>query len=617
MIASLSKYFMNIPEDEKVLNHSIICRYDNEVIFPKFMENTSRIDYRTLFETIFDNESENAYHIDFLSDKWDFYPLVKNGNVSALRINFSEITNINFTLYLKYYAIYLLAIRNKPSSVCLKIRQMIKIFKDISFVETFDISSTFKIIKESDRANSYKISILSNLLDFISFIKDNFGVDYNVDIVKFENDLNGIVADENRYPLIPWEYFNKMMDAALHVMSDENMPLMDRITACALIIQMQSGLRTVDLISLEMDDLVIEKDGEDCVYFINYYQNKTSKMDQDNYMLIDVSESCGRAFEKARELRIKPLDEKDRKLLITKKGKGFSSSNYMRLYHGFMVKYLGDEIYKPWENIEKRKLRVNKYGIPWYYEDELVEAYVPYPHSFRVNICTMITESNMYTRKYCMKHLGHLSDPMDNYYVRPKDRTSEINKKISSIVGNMVRYDVAPLGGRNDGENITKNIQDYLKNGGTKAIEKKILTLSDEDLIRKLGGRLSFNPVAGGCCIKVGDNTKCNLYGNDNNINCAYGQCENLYYFFFNLPETLASFRMAVNAYTLALMKNMNKQAEKSNKSARNLASKLNNEVKQLNTVKHMIDGFDEKYPNLVPYLSKIEDIEKEIKSWL
>ena len=136
MIASLSKYFMNIPEDEKVLNHSIICRYDNEVIFPKFMENTSRIDYRTLFETIFDNESENAYHIDFLSDKWDFYPLVKNGNVSALRINFSEITNKNFTLYLKYYAIYLLAIRNKPSSVCLKIRQMIKIFKDISFVET-------------------------------------------------------------------------------------------------------------------------------------------------------------------------------------------------------------------------------------------------------------------------------------------------------------------------------------------------------------------------------------------------------------------------------------------------------------------------------------------------
>ena len=64
-------------------------------------------------------------------------------------------------------------------------------------------------------------------------------------------------------------------------------------------------------------------------------------------------------------------------------------------------------------------------------------------------------------------------------------------------------------------------------------------------------------------------------------------------------------------------MKDMNKQAEKSNKSARNLASKLKHEVKQLNTVKHMIDGFDEKYPNLVPYISKIEDIEKEIKSWL
>ena len=95
MIASLSKYFMNIPEDEKVLNHSIICRCDNEVIFPKFMENTSRIDYRTLFETIFDNESENAYHIDFLSDKWDFYPLklrkskcgwgyLKDGNMAIM-----------------------------------------------------------------------------------------------------------------------------------------------------------------------------------------------------------------------------------------------------------------------------------------------------------------------------------------------------------------------------------------------------------------------------------------------------------------------------------------------------------------------------------------------------
>lgn len=620
MIAAFKKYISNIPTDNNSKDDdfpSLFPELDNNVPLPKFMSYDTGVDYLTLLNTIFCEEKNDGYQIDFNADVWDFAPFVKNGNKSLLIFDLSNFSNRKIATYLKYYALYLLSLRVKPSTVCLKMRQLKKLLLNEMFIETIDLKAKFHSIISQNHAETYILSIADTFIDFFIFIDDNYDIDFKVDFDELRNEMKSITTYENKYPLIPWDYYNKMMEIAQEVQVDETKPIIDRITACALVIQMQSGLRTSDLLSLKTDDLIKSKDGDDTVYFLNYYQNKISKSDNDCYLEIDVSQECGKAFELARALRFTPKQEDNKFLFINKKGDKIEYSTYQRFYHRFMVKYLKEEIVKPWENIEKRKLRVREDGKVCQSGDEQMEAYVPYPHSFRVNICTMITESHMYTRKYCMKHLGHLSAPLDDYYCRPKDRTPEINKQIANIVGNMVRHDVSPIGGRNDGEIMTKNIQQFLDANGEEVIDKHILPLTDEELVEKLGGRLTFNPVAGGCCIKVGTNSQCNLYGNDNNVNCAYGQCENVYYFYFNLPETMSSFRMTVNAYNLAAMKKMTRQMEKTNRTARNLASRIAKELDQLETVKDKIDGFTDKYPKLKPYINDIETIRKEIEIWL
>lgn len=621
MIAGLNKYFVNIPTNNlpKADNYpTLFPELDNDdAPLPKFMSDDTGIDYLTLLNTIFGEENDDGYHIDFNADKWDFAPFVKNGNKSALYFDLSKVYNKNIATYLKYYSLYLLSLRVKPSSVCLKIRQLRKLLMSEMFIESLDVKAKCRSIMTENNVETYIISILETFIDFCIFLTDNFDIDFKVDFDEMINEMKSITTYENKYPLIPWEYFNKMMKVAQEVQVDENKPIIDRIIACALVIQMQSGLRTTDLLSLKIDDLIISKDGDDTVFFLNFYQNKTSKFENESYLEIDVSKECGKAFEMAQNLRFKPKQEYSKFLFILKNGNKVEHASYYRLYHHFMVTYLKDEIIKPWENIEKRKLRVTDDGKACNIAEKQMEAYVPYPHSFRVNICTMITESHMYTRKYCMKHLGHLSAPLDDYYCRPKDRTPEINRQIADIVGNMVRHDVSPIGGRNDGDIMTKNIQKFLGDNGKDVIDKHILPLTDEELVEKLGGRLTFNPVAGGCCIKVGTNSQCNLYGNDNSVNCAYGQCENVYYFFFNLPETVATFRMTVNAYNVSAMKKMTRQMEKTNRSARNLASRIAKELEQLELVKDRIDGFTEKYPQLTPYINDINVIRKEIEIWL
>ena len=91
MIAALNNYFYNIPcnmihSDSALMKGPDIAQAENAVVLPRFLVGRDSEQYERILNTIFVSSTEDSGKIDFESDSWDFYPLVKDGIKHLLKI---------------------------------------------------------------------------------------------------------------------------------------------------------------------------------------------------------------------------------------------------------------------------------------------------------------------------------------------------------------------------------------------------------------------------------------------------------------------------------------------------------------------------------------------------
>lgn len=554
-----------------------------------------------------------SFPFNFTQNEWNFRPLVKYLNKSAMILNFN-CRNKEIINYLKLFAIYQLT-TCKVTTVATNLQKIkstldnITSLKNISIlqVENFDLIDYYKF-KNISIDNQLRHNI--SLFKFYSFISNSLKLKCSLDITKLIKDKKEqlkIVSQisTNKTPLITKDLFNIIENKLTGFIENSSNLFRDRVIAGAILIQMQTGLRSNEILSLQRDCIKLKKIDDKEIYFLEYNQLKSIRNDYEQHFNSTIcTKKCKVVIDKLNS--ILSTVKSGSNFLIDPNDKFYvpiSVNRYVDLYKKVLVKACGHELLKKHEGTVETSINGLVYNIPQ-------------PKQFRVYFCTELYRQN-FPLTVIESLLGHISaHEMQGYYIRSTN--SELLNATKNVMDNILNKKLTLLGGAN--ATIFQNKIQELKN--TFEINPSEIKVEDstDDLINKLSKEFVIKSKAGGFCIKkASSQTNCINEKLTNKLLCATGICPNAYHFFYNIFTTYQDFQSVRAVYTNLISRGQIRAAEcEYNKLVdiceRRLLPELKELKKELKTNGKDIVLSD--YPELKEIVNNIQEIESEAKQW-
>ena len=586
----------------------------------KFVDDYNR--YETILGNLFKNAgAEDNYQIDFQSDSWDFRFAVNTSSDYHLNITFNGIPEAQ-KLYVKFFAIYCFITRGiKPSTVNSKITSLRAYFNSLSDLgytnlEYVDTDAAIKIFDDYKTVSYDKANrIVKDICLFYEFMFSSCYIKYPINLnvlYEFSQQCVMCKTPSEKTPDIPVELFTGILNKVIELMRDCILSYDMRSCAALLVLLTQTGFRPSDLVNLRVSDFRknVYNNGT-TVYYMHYIMNKTTKfMGKSREFDIVLTSLAVEAIEILIELRkdtvyadtdflyVLPSEYNEKALMPV------STSIFVRHYHRLLSTYCFDLINQEWDGIKKVKLSAGPRGCYNHYYS------VPSFRQYRVHFATELYNKGV-PLEYIKRFLGHMTHEMEGYYVRPIDKFVENYEFTESVLEEIVVNDVVPLG--LNGKELKDAVQNFLK-------DDKVNVVDDyEQLVEKLGNRLTIRAKDGGACIKC-SLVPCSEDAGTNEYMCSYGLCPNLFHFYFTADLTYTNFINAKKTYELNISNGKAVAASKELKKLQNiLKSRLIPELNQLDEeiMKRSEDTILLKYPSLRYIIENRVDIRKEIERWL
>lgn len=569
--------------------------------------------------------------VSFLSNIWDFSSYFTNTTDSkAVKMNFTDFPD-EIRMHAKFFVLHCIMGKTKMSSAFLRANTVKYLVRNI--LDSTDNTSFFTIttediityIQNKGLAPSTAHNQYESVYQFYYFLINNYRINLPVDIQEIkdlgirEKNLSKSTLDDDKIPNIPEPYFQKILSTAQQVMRNTKLPYNDRATACMIVILSQEGFRVGDLLCLKVNQLFEKKlpKIEKSVHYIHYQSVKPTKPHHPiEEFDIYCSSIAVEAFSLLKRLRKKCIYNKDIDFLYileptpnSKNKFPVPSHRFRKEYARFIYQYLHDDAQRHWEGITATK-------YPEYNKQQkkvvLVDQYYPDPRQFRVHVCTDFYNHGV-TLTFIQKYMGHLSEYMLGYYVRPKDSFQEDLAYSEKFIKEVAGDGVTPLGGDGKGTEIQKSICDFISKNHFN-IHKDI-----DAIIKALGDRVIVRGKMGGVCIKT-SLMPCARDTRTNNFMCAYNYCPNLFHMYYMADISLSNFRHLQETYS-ALEKNGNTMAaQKEFYKLRDILHRrllpeldaLDNEIKNKGAA-YVI----EKYPNMLEIIHNEDNIRREAAKWM
>lgn len=590
---------------------------------PSFAFGNDSQKYQDAFRRVIECVPNTENKIMFNSDIWDFRPLFKGINSKSYKIIFRA--DDDYKDYLKFFVIYTIGRRTKISTACRNVGNYIEVIssvkkntnhKDFSLITTEDIINN---IEERDVKSSRYSALYSSVYRIYSFIVKNYKVDLPIDIKVLEEKAlhysRRTETDSDKIPNIPEEYYQIIIRKAVEVMNDETQSLRSRMTAGAIVVLSQTGLRRQDLAGIKITDLK-EKRLPVSDVTCNYLHFQSRKPSKAHSALLEfdiiASPLCVDAINKMIQVRT-DCEFAFEPYLYVLPSSGKSSSRYPvtgeRLeleYKRFFYDYLFDETQREWDGIHKSVFVANNSKN----NRVRVTMNVPTISQFRVHLATALYNNGI-SLTYIQRYLGHLSEYMLGYYVRKKDNSVENSAYAERIVQKIAGEKETPLG--NMGEALRDNLVRFVEDGNYNVKTDAAQVLKD------LGERLVIREKGPGlCCIKTSI-IPCKNDARTNEILCAYGMCPNIFHFYDMLNVTYMQFHALQETYQENLDNGFARAAQKElNKLKDFIRRRLMPELKELGRVleKTSIDDFCAEHPDLAMFARNYDQIIEEVKQW-
>ena len=458
----------------------------------------------------------------------------------------------------------------------------------------------------------------------LSFIKNNYRLPLLIDLPLLKQrsaeEKKRSKEEANKLPDIPKEYFNAILNTAVRVMRDKKAEYNRRATACEIVMLSQLGLRTGDLMALRVSDRfkkTIPGSGHKVAY-IHYRSRKPSKP-HDDMLEFDIfcTDLCSEAIDVLIKLRKNnPLAKDNDYLYIlqpnekTKDVLPVTNPRFNYQYKLFLYEELKTSALLDWEGITK--IKFVPHNLRWS-EKNITMLSVPDTRQFRVHLCTSLYNDYNVPLEFIRRYMGHLSEYMMGYYVRPKDTYQEdiayAEKAIREIAG---KEDLRLLGGSSP-DDLKENIKRFIT-------EKHIDVMTDtKAVVDAFGDKLIIRGKRGGMCIKTSI-MPCAKDRRTNALYCSYNLCPNLFHFFYMADASYADFKTLQETYMSAQEHGHTREAEKELYKLHDLCGKTL--IPELDELQHEIDRkgvkhIIEHYPSLLPIVEDMDSIREEVRTWM
>lgn len=581
-----------------------------------FMDDNNK--YEEAFKSVLEYVPNSDNKITYSENVWDFNEYYKDINSNDYKIDFNKASE-DYCDYLKMFVIYKITQKSKVSTIKVRIINFISIIsaikstqnKPFTLITTDDIKNE---IESRDIILSTKHNLYVATYLIYEFIIKNYELSLLVDI----NELHKKSAEDRalskkentKIPNIPEDYYSVILSKAIETLDNEKASYNRRMTAGLIIIESQTGLRTQDLLGLKVSDIHEKKlpVSDIMCNYLHFQTRKPSKAHSDMLEFdIYASQLCADAFNKMSILRQKCVYRNEPYLYVLDSGKKTSNkypiaTNRLQAeYRKFFLEELKDLTCEKWKGITPVK---HVQGGKTY------NLNIPEIRQYRVHLATALYNNGV-SLNYIKKYLGHLSEYMLGYYVRPKNPGHENAKYAERIVKKIAGDDMTPLGSM--GAELKQNLQQFIEEGkyNVKADTSKILNDLGENLVIREKG-------PGLCCIKTSF-IPCKYDARTDKMLCAFGTCPNIFHFFDMINVSYMQFHELQNSYQQNKDNGFKRAAEKElNKLKSFCKGRLTPELDELERVVKTkgLSAFVKQYPDLQYYATNIDNIRKEIQLW-
>ena len=575
-----------------------------------------------IYRSLLEKAPPSGHKISFEDDVWDLSPYVKYIKIRAT-FNFSGLPK-NLSNYCKFFVLYKLSSNTKISTIMRRYGSFLCVYSQIvknNQDKNLYTITTEDLINEVERGNRNLSSVINMLIGIYQvyyfltyYCKLNLPVDLEkLKAVKERYGKNFKQAD-TKLSNIPEEYFNLILNKSIEVMRNNNAHIDMRMTAAALVLLSQTGLRLSEFLGLTTDRLLtkkLKKSGVE-VNYIHYMAFKQSKV---GVPILEFDIYCSKiaaeAFSLMRELREKiDSDNKGNILFILSSPKNYKApypnDMFGFVYRRFMYTYLYRESTRKWEGIKSFK-----YYPTWRRNETPITLYIPDTRQFRVHLCSALYEGGV-DLLYIRKYMGHLSGSMTGYYVRPKDTYQENIQYSEKVIQEIAGEDLTPLGGNHMGEKIKNNIKKFIEDNNFNVYT------NISEIMKAFGETVVIRGKTGGVCIKT-SRIPCANDKQTDRIMCAYNICPNLFHFFYMLDITYVDFKTLQEAYLVNKNSGYTKQSQKELAKIQDLINRRL--IPELDELEKELErkGYDaiiSKHPTLIDIIEKREEIRKEAEEW-
>lgn len=581
-----------------------------------FMDDNNK--YEEAFKSVLEYVPNSDNKITYSENVWDFNEYYKDINSKDYIIYFNKASE-DYSDYLKMFVIYKITQKSKVSTIKTRIFCFISIIgaikneqdKPFSLITTDDIKNEIESrnIISSTKHNLYVAAYL-----IYEFIFKNYELSLPVDINELQKksaeDRAISKKESTKIPNIPEDYYSIILTKAIETFDNEKASYNRRMTAGLIIIETQTGLRTQDLLGLKVSDLHEKKLPVSDVMcnYLHFQTRKPSKAHSDMLEFdIYASQLCADAFNKMSILRKKCVYKNEPYLYVLDSSKNSTNkypieTNRLRIeYRKFFLEELKNLTCEKWEGITP---------VNHIQGGKTYKLNIPEIRQYRVHLATALYNNGV-SLNYIKKYLGHLSEYMLGYYVRPKNPGHENAKYAERIVKKIAGDDMTPLGSM--GAELKQNLQQFIKEGkyNVKSDTSKILNDLGENLVIREKG-------PGLCCIKT-TIIPCKYDARTDKMLCAFGTCPNIFHFFDMINVSYMQFHELQNSYQQNKDNGFKRAAEKElNKLKSFCKGRLTPELDELERVVKIkgLSAFVKQYPDLQYYATNIDNIKKEIQLW-
>ena len=522
--------------------------------------------YLDAFHSVIHKVPEENCLVSFHEDVWDFNPYFVDSNSKHLRFDFSKVPS-ELKENFKFFVLHKAMGRTKISTINVRVTNAMSILNhvtgetahtSISLVTTEDIIAE---IKGRNASPSTTHNLYEGAYQFYYFLESNYHMQLPVDIAALKR--LGILEKEltkkedSKLPDIPEDYFNRILEKAESIMRDTSADYNERATACMIVILSQTGLRVGDLMCLRTDQLFsrsLPKSGLTADY-IHYKTHKPSKP-HDDMLEFDIfcNQLCSEAWGILKQLRNNCQFASEPYLYVLDSGYGTKDAyplpnhRFRKEFKKFLHKRLPLESSMEWPGISMDIFTIGSGRT----KQKFILA-VPDSRQFRVHLCTALYNRGI-PLVYIQKYMGHLSEYMLGYYVRPKDTYQENIAYSEKIIREIAGEDITPIGPM--GESLRANIKQFVANNGLD-VHKDV-----HAVIKALGEKLVIRGKTGGVCIKT-SLMPCSKDARTNEILCAYGLCHNLFHFYYMADMSYLDFLTLQAAYQENISNGHSRAAQK------------------------------------------------------